>query len=111
MLLRRVEAQVQIDGEERLMVFITDNLSGSPRSVCDLDRRRWDGPSPCTEHRINSVNLIGQRPPEKENSARKNCNCLPSNFAAVALKKLIQNRGSLRLRDGCVGGNKVSECC
>jgi hypothetical protein len=42
MLLRRVEAEVEIDGEERLMVFITNNLSWSPRSVCDLDRRRWD---------------------------------------------------------------------
>ena len=42
MLLRRVEAQVEIDGEERLLVFITNNLSWSPRSVCDLYRRRWD---------------------------------------------------------------------
>ena len=42
MLLRRVEAQVEINGEERLLVFITNNLSWSPRSVCDLYRRRWD---------------------------------------------------------------------
>lgn len=42
MLLRRVEAHVEIEGEERLMVFITNNLSWSPRSVCDLYRRRWD---------------------------------------------------------------------
>ena len=42
MLLRRVEAQVEIHGEERLLVFITNNLSWSPRSVCDLYRRRWD---------------------------------------------------------------------
>jgi hypothetical protein len=42
MLLRRVEALVEIDGEERRMVFITNNLSWSPRSVCDLSRRRWD---------------------------------------------------------------------
>ena len=33
MLLRRVEAQVEINGEERLMVFITNNLSWSRRSV------------------------------------------------------------------------------
>jgi hypothetical protein len=46
MLLRRVEAQVQINGEERPMAFITDNLSGSPHWVCDLYRWRWDGPSP-----------------------------------------------------------------
>jgi hypothetical protein len=43
MLLGRVEAQVQIDGEERPMAFITDNLSGSPHSVCHLYRWRWDG--------------------------------------------------------------------
>jgi hypothetical protein len=42
MLLRRVEALVEINGEERLLVFITNNLSWSPRSVCDLYRRRWD---------------------------------------------------------------------
>jgi hypothetical protein len=42
MLLRRVEAHVEIEGEERLMVIITNNLSWSPRSVRDLYRRRWD---------------------------------------------------------------------
>ena len=41
-MLRCVEAHVEIEGEERLMVFITNNLSWSPRSVCDLYRRRWD---------------------------------------------------------------------
>lgn len=39
---RRVEAWVEVDGEWRVMVFITNNLSWSPRSVCDLYRRRWD---------------------------------------------------------------------
>lgn len=39
---RRVEAWVEIDGEERLMVFMTNNLAWSPRSVCDLYRRRWE---------------------------------------------------------------------
>jgi hypothetical protein len=40
--LRRVEARVEVDGEWRAMVFITNNFSWSPRSVCDLYRRRWD---------------------------------------------------------------------
>lgn len=39
---RRVEAWVEVDGEWRVMVFLTNNLTGSPRSVCDLYRRRWD---------------------------------------------------------------------
>ena len=39
---RRVEAWVEIDGEWRRMVFITNNLGWSPRTVCDLYRRRWD---------------------------------------------------------------------
>jgi hypothetical protein len=39
---RRVEAWVEVDGEWRVMVFITNNLTWSPRSVCDLYRRRWD---------------------------------------------------------------------
>ncbi|MEI6713486.1 MAG: IS4 family transposase [Verrucomicrobiota bacterium] len=42
MMLRRVEAYVEIEGEERLMVFITNNLAWSPRTVCDLYKRRWD---------------------------------------------------------------------
>jgi len=40
--IRRVEAWVEVDGEERLMVFITNNPHWSPTSVCDLYRRRWD---------------------------------------------------------------------
>jgi len=39
---RRVEAWVEVDGEWRTMVFITNNLVWSPTSVCDLYRRRWD---------------------------------------------------------------------
>lgn len=39
---RRVEAWVEVDGQERLMVFITNNTDWSPRSVCDLYRARWD---------------------------------------------------------------------
>lgn len=42
MKIRRVEAWVEVDGQWRRMVFITNNLTWSPRSVCDLYRRRWD---------------------------------------------------------------------
>lgn len=41
-IVRRVEAWVEVDGEDRLMVFITNNPTWSPTSVCDLYRRRWD---------------------------------------------------------------------
>lgn len=40
--LRRVEAWVEVDGERRLMVFLTNNRVWSPRTVCDLYKRRWD---------------------------------------------------------------------
>jgi hypothetical protein len=40
--LRRIEARVEVDGKWRTMVFITNNPAWSPRSVCDLYRRRWD---------------------------------------------------------------------
>jgi hypothetical protein len=42
MRVRRVEAWAKVDGIWREMVFITNNLKWSPRSVCDLYRRRWD---------------------------------------------------------------------
>ena len=42
MKLRRIEAMVEVDGKWRVMVFITNNTQWSPRSVCDLYRRRWD---------------------------------------------------------------------
>jgi len=42
MTVRRVEAYVEMDGERRLMVFITNNEQWSPRTVCDLYQRRWD---------------------------------------------------------------------
>jgi len=38
----RVETWVEVDGERRVMVFITNNLVWSPNSVSDLYRRRWD---------------------------------------------------------------------
>jgi len=40
-LMRRVVALVEIDGEEREMGFLTNNLQWSPRSVADLYRCRW----------------------------------------------------------------------
>lgn len=42
MIMRRVEAWVEVDGEWRIMAFITNNFDWSPQSVCDLYRRRWD---------------------------------------------------------------------
>ena len=40
-IVRRVTAKVEIDGEERVMVFLTNNLAWSPVTVCDLYRCRW----------------------------------------------------------------------
>jgi len=40
-LMRRVVALVEVEGEEREMVFLTNNLAWSPRSVADLYRCRW----------------------------------------------------------------------
>jgi IS4 transposase len=40
-LMRRVVALVEIDGEEREMTFLTNNLEWSPRSVANLYRCRW----------------------------------------------------------------------
>lgn len=39
---RRIEAWVEIDGQWHHMVFMTNNLDWSPRTVCDLYRCRWD---------------------------------------------------------------------
>lgn len=39
--LRRVTAKVEVDGEERVMVFLTNHLEWSPVTVCDLYRCRW----------------------------------------------------------------------
>jgi hypothetical protein len=39
--LRRVTARVVVDGEERVMVFLTNNLVWSGGSVADLYRCRW----------------------------------------------------------------------
>jgi hypothetical protein len=42
MQVRRVDAWVEVDGELKRMVFISNNFAWSPRSVSDLYRRRWD---------------------------------------------------------------------
>ena len=39
--LRRIEAQVEINGKVETMVFITNNLQWSPVSICDLYKSRW----------------------------------------------------------------------
>lgn len=39
--LRRVSARVRVDGEERIMVFITNNFNWSAASVAELYRCRW----------------------------------------------------------------------
>jgi hypothetical protein len=41
-LMRRVVALVEVDGQEREMEFLTNNLEWSPRSVADLYRCRWE---------------------------------------------------------------------
>lgn len=40
-LMRRIVAVVEVDGQEREMTFLTNNLEWSPRSVADLYRCRW----------------------------------------------------------------------
>ncbi len=39
--LRLVEADVEINGKLKRMIFITDNFAWSPTSVCDLYKCRW----------------------------------------------------------------------
>ena len=38
---RRVVAIVEVDGKERQMTFLTNNLEWSARTICDLYRCRW----------------------------------------------------------------------
>jgi hypothetical protein len=40
--MRRVVALVELDGQEREMVFLTNHLSWSPNTVADLYRCRWE---------------------------------------------------------------------
>ncbi len=51
--LRRVTALVELDGEERVMVFLTNNLEWSPTSVAELYRCR--GKSRCFSSRSNRL--------------------------------------------------------
>ena len=39
--MRRVVTLVEVDGQEREMVFLTNNLEWSPQSVADLYQCRW----------------------------------------------------------------------
>lgn len=39
--LRRVEARVLVNGEEKTMVFITNNMNLAASSICDLYKSRW----------------------------------------------------------------------
>jgi len=39
--LRRVEAIVEIDGKDKVMSFITNNIEWAASSVCDLYKSRW----------------------------------------------------------------------
>jgi len=39
--LRRVEARVIVNGEEKVMVFITNNIDLAASSICDLYKSRW----------------------------------------------------------------------
>ncbi len=38
---RRVEAEVEVDGEKCVMAFISNNLQWAPSSICDLYKHRW----------------------------------------------------------------------
>ena len=40
--MRRIVALVEVDGQEREMTFLTNNLEWSPRTVADLYRCRWE---------------------------------------------------------------------
>jgi hypothetical protein len=40
--LRHVEAWVEVEGKERVMVIITNNLKWAAGSVCDLYKARWE---------------------------------------------------------------------
>ena len=39
--LRRIEAQVLVNGEEKIMVFITNNMALAASSIADLYKSRW----------------------------------------------------------------------
>ena len=39
--MRRVTARVDVNGEDKVMVFFTNNLEWSAQSICDLYKSRW----------------------------------------------------------------------
>ena len=39
--LRLVEAIVEVDGKEKQMIFISNNLKWAASSICDLYKSRW----------------------------------------------------------------------
>jgi hypothetical protein len=39
--LRLIEAIVQVDGQDKVMTFITNNMEWAPSSICDLYGARW----------------------------------------------------------------------
>ena len=39
--MRRIEAEVEVNGEWVVMVFLTNNMLWAPSSICDLYRCRW----------------------------------------------------------------------
>ena len=39
--MRRIKAQVEVDGTLKMMVFITNNMAWAPQSICDLYKSRW----------------------------------------------------------------------
>jgi hypothetical protein len=41
-LLRRVTALVEVDGKEQTLVFLTNNMNWSPRTIAELYRARWN---------------------------------------------------------------------
>ena len=41
-LMRRVTAWVEVDGQERLMAFLTNQLTWSPETIAELYRCRWE---------------------------------------------------------------------
>jgi len=41
LVIRRIEAYVEVNNEERIMVFITNNMTWAATSICALYKSRW----------------------------------------------------------------------
>jgi hypothetical protein len=39
--IRLIKAKVQVDGKEKIMTFMTNNMKWAPLSICDLYKARW----------------------------------------------------------------------